>query len=138
VADVRQAGLARVAHLDGHHRVMCGQGAERLDPLLLVAEVGDEDDEPRRGGDAPKLHERVRERALVALALAVGGDAARQRTAHRDGARLRRARRQQPRLARAERAQRDTAGTPHRQTRHHDRRAVGHVALQSLGRSERH
>jgi hypothetical protein len=136
VADVRQLGLARVADLDRHHRVVGGQRAERPDPLVLVAEVGDDDDEPGLGRHSTELHERVRQRTRIAGA--IRRDAGRQRPPHRHRPRLRRARRQKPRLAGAERAERDAPGATHRQARDDDRGAVGDVALQPLGRAERH
>src|SRR4051812_44136740 len=63
LADGGQPRLARVTDLDRGDRVVRGERAERADPGVLVAEVGDHDDEARLGGHAPELDERVRERA---------------------------------------------------------------------------
>jgi hypothetical protein len=135
-ADGGQLGLARVADLDGQHRVTCGEGAERARPARVLTEVGDDGDEAGLARDAPHAAQRVGQR--VRLVDAVRRDALAQDAAQRDDPGARPARRQQARAPGAEGHHRHAPGPAHGQVAEHERHALGDVGLQPLGGAEGH
>jgi hypothetical protein len=134
--DGGQRALARVADLDGEHRVAHPQRAHRGLPAALAAEVGDDDDEPGLAGDAPDAAQGVGERVRVLVA--VGGDPVGQCAAQADEPWPAAARGQQARLGRAEREQRDAPGAADGQPADDERHALGDVRLEPLGGAEGH
>ena len=101
--DRRELGLARVADLDGEHGVAGAQRAERARPVVLVAEVGDDDDEARLARDAARRGPARRPaRAARGRRRRATPSPSARRSATTPG--LRAARRQQARLARRRRS----------------------------------
>ena len=131
----RELELARVADLDGEHGVAGAQRAQRVEPILRPAEVGDEDDEAAVAGHAAGAAQRRAQRGVAAALgrrlLAQGDEQAEQA-----GAAL--TRRQRDRLVAAERVDAEAVGALARQLADDQGHALGDVGLAPVGGAEVH